>query len=329
MTTSQKTFFAVDPCVDCVFKAILGSEQHDYLLIHFLESVLALEGARRITQIEIGNPYIPKLTAWSKGAIVDIRARDQLKRDFQIEIQIRRHDSLIQRMLHNWSGLYQEKLPKGKNWSELCPVIGIWLMVEDLMPEVENDHLIFELHCRQASRPVTDHLEIHVFQLSKWKEGITLTDRDRWLRFFREGKQLNPDRLPQWMQTPVMRKAMSIARQFESNEQREIYLARVRAEITENTFRMERDRAVEKLNRTEAKLDQTEAKLDQTEAKLDQTEAKLDQTEVERDTTKAELDQTAVERDQALEKADRNEAELRRVLVELEAYKTKERLDKE
>ena len=34
---------AIDPKVDCVFKAVLGSEQNSNLLIHFLNSFLGYE----------------------------------------------------------------------------------------------------------------------------------------------------------------------------------------------------------------------------------------------------------------------------------------------
>jgi hypothetical protein len=47
----------IDPKVDCVFKALLGSEDNRALLIHFINAVLADDLPAPITEVEILNPY--------------------------------------------------------------------------------------------------------------------------------------------------------------------------------------------------------------------------------------------------------------------------------
>ena len=47
----------IDPTIDCVFKALLGSEDNRGLLIHFLNAILGPELPRPITGVEILNPY--------------------------------------------------------------------------------------------------------------------------------------------------------------------------------------------------------------------------------------------------------------------------------
>jgi hypothetical protein len=47
----------IDPKVDCVFKALLGSEDNRALLIHFLNAVLVDDLPAPITEVEILNPY--------------------------------------------------------------------------------------------------------------------------------------------------------------------------------------------------------------------------------------------------------------------------------
>ncbi len=47
----------IDPKVDCVFKALLGSEENRNLLIHFLNAILAGELSSPITTVELLNPY--------------------------------------------------------------------------------------------------------------------------------------------------------------------------------------------------------------------------------------------------------------------------------
>jgi hypothetical protein len=47
----------IDPKVDCVFKALLGSEDNRALLLHSLNAVLVDDLPAPITEVEILNPY--------------------------------------------------------------------------------------------------------------------------------------------------------------------------------------------------------------------------------------------------------------------------------
>jgi hypothetical protein len=47
----------IDPKIDCVFKALLGSELNRALLIHFLNAILGKDLMAPITWVEILNPY--------------------------------------------------------------------------------------------------------------------------------------------------------------------------------------------------------------------------------------------------------------------------------
>ncbi|QVL49801.1 MAG: PD-(D/E)XK nuclease family transposase [Thiocapsa sp.] len=44
------------------------------------------------------------------------------------------------------------------------------------------------------------------------------TDAERWLKFLKDGEHLNPEHLPEWMQHPIMRQAMSILSRFSEKE---------------------------------------------------------------------------------------------------------------
>ncbi len=49
----------IDPRIDFAFKKIFGSEDAKDILISFLESLLGLEGDKRLKSITIINPYFP------------------------------------------------------------------------------------------------------------------------------------------------------------------------------------------------------------------------------------------------------------------------------
>lgn len=66
----------IDPTVDCVFKAILGSVQNSNLLIDFLNAVTKPKPHRKIVSVDIINPYNEKEFLTDKLSIVDIKAED-------------------------------------------------------------------------------------------------------------------------------------------------------------------------------------------------------------------------------------------------------------
>lgn len=47
---------SINPKVDCVFKALLGSEDNRHLLVHFLNAILGAELPAPITSVELLNP---------------------------------------------------------------------------------------------------------------------------------------------------------------------------------------------------------------------------------------------------------------------------------
>ena len=77
----------IDPKIDCVFKALLGSEENRNLLVHFLNAILADDLTAPISEVEILNPYNDKEFLDDKLSVVDVKARDSGGRLYQIEIQ--------------------------------------------------------------------------------------------------------------------------------------------------------------------------------------------------------------------------------------------------
>jgi alkylation response protein AidB-like acyl-CoA dehydrogenase len=54
--------------------------------------------------------------------------------------------------------------------------------------------------------------------LSKLNCTRVETEAERWLNFLKEGDQLDPEHLPDWMQHPIMRQAMGILSRFSEKE---------------------------------------------------------------------------------------------------------------
>ena len=67
-------------------------------------------------------------------------------------------------------------------------------------------------------RPLVDHGTIRLFELSKSDVEPVQRDAERWLKFLKDGASLDPARLPAWMQSPIMRSAMSTLNAFSEKE---------------------------------------------------------------------------------------------------------------
>lgn len=111
----------IDPKIDCVFKALLGSEANRGLLIHFLNAMLCSEIDAPVTEVTILNPYNDKEFFDDKLSIVDMKAKDQEERMFQVEIQLLNYRSLPTRMVYTWTDLYSAQISSGQDYRLLQP----------------------------------------------------------------------------------------------------------------------------------------------------------------------------------------------------------------
>jgi predicted transposase/invertase (TIGR01784 family) len=227
---------AIDPTVDCVFKALLGAEENRDLLVHFLNSVLRWPVP--VERVEILNPYNDREFETDKLTVVDVKARDATGALFQVEVQLAVPARLRTRILYTWADLYQSQLGKGDDFTALRPVVSIWLLSETLLREAPSFHHHFQLCDPQRGVSFNDHLAIHVLELPKWRPPATgLDDEDRWMYFFREAKGW--DRLPEALDSPPMRKAMAVLKGF-SERERDWH----RYQARQNFLRAERTREV-------------------------------------------------------------------------------------
>ena len=109
----------INPTVDCVFKAILGTEKNKNLLIHFLNAILEPEKGSQIKEVTILNPYNERDFIGDKLTIVDVKAVDEKGKIYQVEIQLANHAALEARILYTWSNIYQSQIQAGDNYRKL------------------------------------------------------------------------------------------------------------------------------------------------------------------------------------------------------------------
>lgn len=208
---------AIDPKIDCVFKALLGAEENRNLLIHFLNAFLAQELLEPIVWVEILNPYNEKEFLSDKLSIVDVKAKDGQERIYQIEIQLTNHSHLPARIIYNWADIYSQQLKSGQDYGELKPTYAIWLLAENLI--TDDSAYVHHYKVRdEQGKTFTQHGGIWLLELNKFDANRIESEDQRWLQFFKVGEQLNDESLPDWMITQEMKQAMSTLSTFSEKE---------------------------------------------------------------------------------------------------------------
>jgi predicted transposase/invertase (TIGR01784 family) len=229
----------IDPKVDCVFKAVLGSRENRNLLIHFLNAILKEDLKAPIADVDILNPFSEKEFPLDKLSVVDVKAKDQAGQWFQVEVQLQAYHSLPARMLYTWADIYSHQLQSGDDYLILQPTHSIWLMAEDVIKDDERYAREFKFR-DDSGRSLVDPGGIWLLELNKFREKRIETEQQRWLKFFKDGEHLNDEALPEYMNTAEMRQAMNTLKLFSEKERNyHEYQARKNYQREQETIRRE------------------------------------------------------------------------------------------
>ena len=284
----------IDPKVDCVFKALLGSRSNQNLLIHFLNAVLGSELAEPVVSVTLLNPYNEREFLDDKLSIVDVKAQDQAGNYHQIEIQLLTTQGLAQRIVYGWTDLHSAQLEDGQDYVKLQPTYAIWLLGEKLWKDRDEAVHRFTLRDEQQRRLIP-YGGIWVLELSKLAITEVHSEQDRWLKFFIEGERLSqaPD-LPEWMHTEEMRQAMQTIKRF-SDKQRAYFAYQAR----QNYLRHERaqqkylEAAQQQAETYQRQAEHERVEKERERAEKKQAQAALEQERAEKEQERAEKDRLA------------------------------------
>ena len=229
----------IDPTVDFACKMLLGDPAHSRLTIHFLNAVLRPQSP--IVEVEYLNPIVLQEFDLDKLAILDILARDDRGRRFDIEVQRTKPGWLPQRLTYYAATQLVEQIGEGDSYHKLCPSIGICILNAKLFPNVATYHQAFRLRS-QDGLELTDCLEIHTLELPKYhraSNNVRVIDPlDQWMDFFRNAAGSTRDDLMKRLTSPIFEEAIGVLEMISRTpEQRRLYNARLKCELDENTRR--------------------------------------------------------------------------------------------
>ena len=228
----------IDPLVDFACKKLLGSPEHPAITLHFLNAVLG--GCPKITDVEILNPIVEKEFESDKYSILDVRARNACGERFNIEIQRTRPAGLPERLAYYVSSQLIEQLGSGDSYTSLRPSIGICILNAILFPRIKEVLSDFRLLNAQSGQVFSDHLQIHLIELPKYRlpsdneaaGDWRITDPiEQWCYFFRSAEETAEDELLRRLPDPVFAEATGVLEMISRDpDQRRLYEERLKFE---------------------------------------------------------------------------------------------------
>ena len=100
-----------------------------------------------------------------------------------IEIQLQGNLRFPERILYYWAANYSKLLKHGERYDELTPVISINLLNFNL-DKTKNIHSCYMLYEMNNKKLLTDHLQIHIIELKKFRKNVLSKDLNYWLKIF-------------------------------------------------------------------------------------------------------------------------------------------------
>ena len=162
----------IDPKIDIAFKKIFGTPQWRNLTMALINAVLQPPPWERLVELELLNPYSEKMKLDDKLSILDIKARDDQGRLFNLEMQMVAEVSLPQRFLYYWAQLYTQQLAEGEDYDQLCRTISICFVNGRLFPEEGRYHRQFRLLDLQDHAELTFDCDVQLLELPKFEREL-------------------------------------------------------------------------------------------------------------------------------------------------------------
>jgi predicted transposase/invertase (TIGR01784 family) len=238
-----------DPKTDFIFKRIFGSEPHKHLLIDLLNTLLELEGDRRIRDLT----YLPAEQTVTlpemKLSIVDVKCVDQRNTEYVVEMQLFNVKGFEERVVYNASKAFVMQLRSSEDYPHLADVVGVTICDFELWPESSTGAppvpMLSRWRMQEAHTGAIGLGQVqYVFlELPKYEAGLhPRTVLDKWAYFFREAEDL--DVIPPELDEAPFREALEVARMAGMSEaEHEAY---ERAKMAEQDARGALEKAEEK-----------------------------------------------------------------------------------
>ena len=116
----EKEIALLDPMSDVVACALLTSPGNEDILLSFINSVRRNSGEVAAVSVDVKNPFNVKDFAVEKELIMDVRATDDKKQIYGVEIQVKEHKAFNERVLNYGTDAFSSQLVEARsipNWN--------------------------------------------------------------------------------------------------------------------------------------------------------------------------------------------------------------------
>ena len=180
---NKKPFNALNDCFVRYFFTDKGGEK---VLLDFINAVMISADMKTFKSVEILNPFNLKRNYKDKETIVYVKCMTKNGTVVIIEVQLSGNSRFPERILYYWAANYSKLLKKGEEYENLTPVISINLLNFNLNKKNSNVHSCYMIYDTKNKNLLTDHLQIHIIELKKFKfkNNDLKKDLNYWLGFF-------------------------------------------------------------------------------------------------------------------------------------------------
>ncbi|MEI0606777.1 Rpn family recombination-promoting nuclease/putative transposase [Brachyspira pulli] len=168
---------------DYFVRYLFSSSDSNLILLDFINSTMLDSGIKTFRSVEILTPFNYKENNEDKETIVDVKCITHSGTVVIIEIQLQGNSRFPERILYYWASNYSKLLKHGEKYDALTPVISINLLNFNL-DDADNIHSCYMIYEMNNKKLLTDHLQIHIIELKKFKYNILKSDLNCWLKFF-------------------------------------------------------------------------------------------------------------------------------------------------
>ncbi|WP_157152795.1 Rpn family recombination-promoting nuclease/putative transposase [Brachyspira murdochii] len=182
LNTKQIKYF--NPLNDYFIRYLFTDKgSSESILLDFINSIMINANMKTFRSVEILTPFNFKKNKNLKETIVDVKCITQNGSVVIIEIQLQGNSRFPERILYYWAANYSKLLKHGERYDELTPVISINLLNFNL-DKTKNIHSCYMLYEMNNKKLLTDHLQIHIIELKKFKKNSLSKDLNYWLKIF-------------------------------------------------------------------------------------------------------------------------------------------------
>ncbi len=191
----------VNPKIDLVFKKLFGTDKNINLLQSLVNSILPEE--EQLVTLELKNPYNPSDYISGKISYLDIKAKDEKGRLYDIEMQVAPYDFFGMRLLFYWAKLYGSQLKSGNTYDDLRKTIVISLIDFNYFKDPKGKARfhrrigLCDLDTKEMYKQ-TDGIELQFVELKKFKKELPdiHSTLERWITFMNKSHEYTKDTLP-------------------------------------------------------------------------------------------------------------------------------------